>query len=80
MVRALSSSEYHTIGANFQIYSVHITGKCICKTLSAPCRVSPTGVIGGSPPTSRKFAHFPHLENFPTVDSPHERLIPPTKG
>ena len=33
MVRALSSSVSPTMfGDNFQIYSVQITGKCICET------------------------------------------------
>ena len=33
MVRALSTSVYPImVGENFQIYSVQITGKCICET------------------------------------------------
>ena len=44
------------------------------------------GGIGGSPPTSRKFAHYLHLETLPPVDLPSpnfyppmQRLIPPNK-
>ena len=32
---------------------------------------------GGSSPTSRKFAHAPHLEKFPPVDSPPPNIYHP---
>ena len=40
---ALSSSEYPTIVADFQIYSVQFTGKCVCEPPFHP--PSPLGMI-----------------------------------
>ena len=32
------------------------------------------------PPNSRIFSHFPHLQTFPQVDSPHQIFIAPQKS